>query len=155
MTDRPDNCAPRAPLLPEAPTQHPYKYHLLLPAESVSLASKVLPCLVLVELRERRGSEGRRTSQLIVSPHSSSSAKALPESVRVWRSFPSSNSVDCGSSVRILRILTENRLLSPSNVLESWLVRIILRHYFIVIHLPIIVSHSFTTLMLFVYLCIM
>jgi hypothetical protein len=40
-------------------------------------------------------------------------------------------------------ILIENRLLSPSSVLEVWLIRIILQHYLRVGDLPIIVSHSF------------
>jgi hypothetical protein len=45
---------------------------------------------------------------------------------------------------------TENQLSNPSGVLESQLVRIILRHYLRVGDLPIIVSHSFAALMLFV-----
>jgi hypothetical protein len=75
--------------------------------------------------------------------------EALPESVRVQWSFLSSSSVECGSSGRIL---LENRLLSPSGVLEPRLVGIILRHYLRVGDLPIIISHSFTALMLFVRL---
>jgi hypothetical protein len=78
--------------------------------------------------------------------------EALPESVQVRWSFLSTSSVECGSSARILRILIENRLLSPSGVLESWLAGIILRHYLGVGDLPIIVSHSFTALMLFLHL---
>jgi hypothetical protein len=74
------------------------------------------------------------------------------KSVWVQRSFLSSSSVECGSSVGIQRILIENRLSSPSGVLESWLVGIILWHYLRVGDLPIIVSHSFMTLMLFVHL---
>jgi hypothetical protein len=60
--------------------------------------------------------------------------------------------VECRSSIGILRIPTENRLSSPSSVLESWLVGIILRYYLRVSDLPIIVSHSFVDLMLFVHL---
>jgi hypothetical protein len=41
---------------------------------------------------------------------------ALPESIRVRRSFPSSSSVKCRSSTKILWIPTESRLLSPSGV---------------------------------------
>jgi hypothetical protein len=41
---------------------------------------------------------------------------------------------------------------SPSGVLESRLVRIILQHYLRMGDLPIIVSHSFASLMLFVHL---
>jgi hypothetical protein len=59
------------------------------------------------------------TSWLVESPPSSSSVEALPKSIRDRWSFPSSSSIECGSSVRILRILIENRLLSPSGVLES------------------------------------
>jgi hypothetical protein len=70
----------------------------------------------------------------------------------VRQSFLSSSSVECGSSTRILEILTKSRLSSPSGVLESRLVGIILRHYLRVGDLPIIVSHSFTALMLFVHL---
>jgi hypothetical protein len=46
----------------------------------------------------------------------------------------------------------ENQLSSPSGVLESWLIRIILRHYLRVDDLAIIVSHSSDGLMLFVQL---
>jgi hypothetical protein len=78
--------------------------------------------------------------------------EALPESVWVQRDFLSSSLVECGSSAKILRILIENRLSSPSSVLESWLVGIILIHDHRMGDLPIIVSHSFVALMLFVYL---
>jgi hypothetical protein len=78
--------------------------------------------------------------------------EALPESVRVQWDFLSSSSVECGSSAKILRILIENRLSSPSSVLESRLVGIILIHDLRMGDLPIIVSHSFVALMLFVYL---
>jgi hypothetical protein len=78
--------------------------------------------------------------------------EALPEFVRVQRSFLSSSSVECGSSIGFLQIPTENQLSSPSGVLESQLVRTILRHYLKVGDLPIIVSHSFAALILFVYL---
>jgi hypothetical protein len=78
--------------------------------------------------------------------------EALPESFWVQQSFPSSSSVECGSSAGILQIPTEDRLLSPSGVLESQFVRIILRHYLGVGDLPIIVSHSFAAPMLFVHL---
>jgi hypothetical protein len=43
-----------------------------------------------------------------------------------------------GSSTGILQIMTENRLSSPSDVLESWLVRIILQDYLRMGDLPII-----------------
>jgi hypothetical protein len=48
----------------------------------------------------------------------------LPESIRVRRGFSSSSSVECGSSARILRILTKSRLSSPSDVSGFWLVRV-------------------------------
>jgi hypothetical protein len=50
--------------------------------------------------------------------------EALPESVRVWWSFLSSSSIECGNSAEILWILTESRLLSPSSVSGFQLVRI-------------------------------
>jgi hypothetical protein len=78
--------------------------------------------------------------------------EALPESIWVQWSFPSSSSVECGSSAGILRILTENQLSSPSGVLESRSVEIILQYYLRVGDLSIIVSHSFAALMLFVHL---
>jgi hypothetical protein len=78
--------------------------------------------------------------------------EVLPESIQAGRSFLSSSSVKCGSCNRILQILTENQLFSPSGVFESRLVGIILRHYLKVGDLPIIVSHSFVALMLFVHL---
>jgi hypothetical protein len=74
--------------------------------------------------RERWGSEGRRTSRLIGSPQSSSSVRALSESVWVRWSFPNSRSIECGSSTGILWILTESQFLSPSGVLGFWLVGI-------------------------------
>jgi hypothetical protein len=74
----------------------------------------------------------------------------LPESVQVRRNFLSSSLVVCGSSARILRIPIGNRLLSLSGVLESWLVGIILRHYLRVGDLPIIVSHSFVALCIYI-----
>jgi hypothetical protein len=42
--------------------------------------------------------------------------EALSESIRVRRSLPSSNSVECGSSAGIHRISTNSRLSSPSGV---------------------------------------
>jgi hypothetical protein len=120
---------------------------------SVHGVSYSAPKFILYRVgRERWGSEGRRTSRLVRSHMSNSSMKALPESVWIRWSFPSSSSVDCGSSAGILWIPTENWLSSPSCVVESQLVRIILRHYLEVGDLPIIVSHSFTALMLFVHL---
>jgi hypothetical protein len=68
----------------------------------------VLPSSFFVEWRQRGGSEGWRTSWLVGTPPSSSSAEALLESVWVHQSFPSSSSIKCGSSARILWILTEN-----------------------------------------------
>jgi hypothetical protein len=50
--------------------------------------------------------------------------EALPESIWVWQSFFSSRSVECGSSARILWILIESRLSSPSVVSGCRLVRI-------------------------------
>jgi hypothetical protein len=50
--------------------------------------------------------------------------EALSEFIQVQQSFPSSSSVECGSSTGILWILTESQLSSPSGVLGSWLVRI-------------------------------
>jgi hypothetical protein len=44
--------------------------------------------------------------------------------VRVWQRFLSSGSVECGSSTRILWILTESRLSSSSGVSGFWHVRI-------------------------------
>jgi hypothetical protein len=78
--------------------------------------------------------------------------EALLEFIQVRRSFLSSNSVECVSFAGILGIPIENQLLSPSGALESWLIGIILRHYLGVGDLPIIVSHSFTALILFVHL---
>jgi hypothetical protein len=46
------------------------------------------------------------------------------ESIRVGWSFPSSSSVECGSSAGILWILTESRLSSTSGVSGFWLVGI-------------------------------
>jgi hypothetical protein len=110
-----------------------YKYHSAPPGRRCE-ESEVLPpplqgaskfnlCRVERE-RERQGSEGRRTSQLIGSPRSSSSAEALPESIWVRWSFLSSSSVECGSSAGILQTPIESRLSSPSGVLGSRLVRI-------------------------------
>jgi hypothetical protein len=76
----------------------------------------------------------------------------MPKSIRVRQSFLISSLVECGSSAGILRILTQNRLSSCSGVLESWHVKIILQHYLRVGDLPIIVSHPFAALMLFVHL---
>jgi hypothetical protein len=53
------------------------------------------------------------------SPPSSSSVKAVPESIRVRQSFLSSSSVKCRSSTKIMWILIKNWLLSPSGVFES------------------------------------
>jgi hypothetical protein len=78
--------------------------------------------------------------------------EALLESIQVRRSFLSSSAVECRSSAEFLQIPIENRLSSPSSVLESWLVEIILQHYLKVGDLSIIVSHSFVALMLFVHL---
>jgi hypothetical protein len=50
--------------------------------------------------------------------------EALPKSIQDRRSFLSSNLVECGSSAKILRILTESQLSSPSCVLGFQLVRI-------------------------------
>jgi hypothetical protein len=111
-------------------------------------APKFILCRVEREVR----SEGRRTSRHVRSPPTSSSVEAVQESVRVRQSFPSSSSVECGSFVRILWILTENWLSNPSGVLESRLVGIILWHYLRVGDSPIIVRHSFAALMLFVHL---
>jgi hypothetical protein len=69
------------------------------------LAPTSAPSFILVEWRERQGFEGRRTSQLVGSPRSSSSAEALLESIQVQRSFLS-------------------RLSSPSSVSRFWLVEI-------------------------------
>jgi hypothetical protein len=79
------------------------------------------------------------TSQLVRSPRSSSSAEALSESVQDQRSFLSLGLVECRSSAGILRILIE----SIHESLSCWI---------IVGDLPIIVSLSFTSLMLFVHL---
>jgi hypothetical protein len=84
----------------------------------------VLPSSFFVEYRERRGSEGWRTSWLIGSPWSSSSADALLEPIWIWRSFLSSSSVECRSSAGILWISTESQLSSPSGVSGSQLVGI-------------------------------
>jgi hypothetical protein len=63
-------------------------------------------------------------SRLVRSPQSSSSAEALSESIRNRWSFLSSSSVNYGSFTGILRIQTENLLLSPSGVLRFQRVRI-------------------------------
>jgi hypothetical protein len=86
-------------------------------------APKFILCRVERE-RERWGFEGRRTSRLVGSPRSSLSVEALSGSIRVWRSFLSSSSVEYWSSAGILRILTERRLSSPSGVSGFWLVGI-------------------------------
>jgi hypothetical protein len=87
------------------------------------LASYSAPKFILCTIeRERWGSEGQRTSRLGGTPLSSSSVEALPESVLDRRSFPSSSSIECGSSVGILWISTENWLSSPSGALESQIV---------------------------------
>jgi hypothetical protein len=83
-------------------------------------ATKFILCRVEREARF----EGRRTSRLVGSPESSSSVEALPESIRIRWSFPSSSLIECGSSARILWILTESRLSSPSCVSGSWLIGI-------------------------------
>jgi hypothetical protein len=64
------------------------------------------------------------TSWLIGRPWSSSSMEALLKSIRIRWSFLSSSLIECGSSTGILWIPTESRLLSPSGVSGSWLVRI-------------------------------
>jgi hypothetical protein len=64
------------------------------------------------------------SEDLSACPRSSLSTEALPESVRVRWSFLSSSSVECGSSARILQILTENRHSNPSGVLGFRLVGI-------------------------------
>jgi hypothetical protein len=78
--------------------------------------------------------------------------EALPESIQVQQSFLCSSSVECRSYARIFQILIENWLSSPSSVLVSWLVGIVLQHYIGVGDLPIIVSHSFAALLLFMHL---
>jgi hypothetical protein len=70
------------------------------------------------------GSEVRRTSRLVGSPQSSLSEEALPESIRVSWGFLTSSSVECRSSARILWILTESWLSSPSGVSGFWVVGI-------------------------------
>jgi hypothetical protein len=80
------------------------------------LAPYSAPKFILVEYRERRGFEGRRTSWLVGCPQSSLSTEALPQSIRVRWSFLSSGLIKCGSSTRILWILTESRLSNPSGV---------------------------------------
>jgi hypothetical protein len=50
--------------------------------------------------------------------------EALPESIQVRQSFPSSSSVECGSFVGILQIPIESRLSSPSGVSGFRLVEI-------------------------------
>jgi hypothetical protein len=64
------------------------------------------------------------TSQLAGSPQNSSSAEAMTEYVRDQWSFLSFSSVESGSSTRIMWILTESRLSSPSGVLGFRLVGI-------------------------------
>jgi hypothetical protein len=108
---RPDKWVPRAQSLA---TASPYSFYKC--EESEVWPPIVLPSSFLWS-RERRGSEGRRTSRLVRSPWSSSSVEALQESVQVRRRFPFSSSVECGSSAGILRIPIESRLSSPSDVL--------------------------------------
>jgi hypothetical protein len=89
------------------------------------LASYSAPKFILCRVeRERRCFEGQRTSRLVRSPRSSSSVEALLESIWIQWSFPSSSLVECGRSARILWILTESQLSSPSSVSGSQLVRI-------------------------------
>jgi hypothetical protein len=126
---RPDKWASRAQSSARTPPYSSYKYHGAPPVESVkkvrfSPPPKGLTNSIFVEERERRGSEGRRTSRLVESPRSSLSAEALPESVRVRWSFLSSGSVECGCSAKILCISTESRPLSSSSVSRFQLVRI-------------------------------
>jgi hypothetical protein len=109
------------------------------------------PKFILCRVEREEGSEGRRTSWPVRSPRSSSSAEALPESVRIQRSFSSSSSVEWRSSAGIPWIPTESRLLIP---LVYWNLSLpgYPRHYLRVGDLPIIVSHLFASLMLFVHL---
>jgi hypothetical protein len=109
---------PYAPnLWPEPRLTPPINTTVLPSAESVTKvrisppphqgASKFNLCRVEREARFR-------TSQLVGSPWSSSSAEALPESIQDQRGFLSSSLIECGSSVEILRILTEPTLESLS-----------------------------------------
>jgi hypothetical protein len=129
MAGRPDMWASCAQSLAKAPPYSSYKYHGAPSVESVKKVRfrppKGLPISIFVELRERRGSEGRRTSRLVGSPQSNSNVEALPESIQVRWSFLSSSSVEYRSSVSILQILTESWLSSPSGVSGSRLIRIL------------------------------
>jgi hypothetical protein len=78
--------------------------------------------------------------------------KALLEFVWVRRSFLSSSSVECRSSARILRISIETNSQVPL-VYQDFGLLGYLQHYLEVCDLLIIVSHSFTSLMVFVHLC--
>jgi hypothetical protein len=103
-----------------APIKTPHTPFGVMEIRKWGLPSYSAPMFILCRVeRERRGSKSRRTSWLVGSPLSNSSTEALPESIRVRRSFPSSSSVECGSSAEILWILTENRLSSPVGALES------------------------------------
>jgi hypothetical protein len=105
-----------------------YKYRPYPPRWKVrrkwGLASYSAPMFILYRVEREARLWGWRTSQFVASPRSSSSAKALPESVWTQWRFLRSSSVECRSSARILHILTESRLPSPSGVSGSWLVGI-------------------------------
>jgi hypothetical protein len=105
--DRPEKWASRTQSLARAPPYSSYIYHGPPPIEGVKKVRiipppKGLPNSIFVESRERRGSEGRRTSWLVGSPWSSSSVEALSESIWVQWSFLSPGSVKCESCAEIL-----------------------------------------------------
>jgi hypothetical protein len=115
----PDQVAWLASLTSAPHTPNLWPEHRLTPINTT-----VLPLAERVKKVRFSVPKGRRTSWLIGSPRSRSSVEALPESIRVRRSFPSSGSVKCGSSAGILRIPTESRPSSPSGVSRFWLVGI-------------------------------
>jgi hypothetical protein len=105
------------------------------------------PQRILIELLHSSYEEGSR--------HEKGKAGGLPGLSRVLgvaRARKLCRNLLGFNSQRILRVLIEDRLLSPSGVLESRLVRIILRHYLGMGDLPIILSHSFASFLLFVHL---
>jgi hypothetical protein len=136
---------------PHTPNLHP-EHHLtppinttMLPRQKVwrewGLAPYSAPKFILVEHRERRGLEGRTTSQLVGSPRSSSSAEVFQALVQ--------SSVEAPPEFCEFWQRGDSRvpLVHQDSGLSGYP-----RHYLRVGELPIIVSHSFTSLMLFVHL---
>jgi hypothetical protein len=91
------------------------------------------------------------TSRLFGSPRCSPSVEALSEFIWVRRSFLSSSSVESGTLSEFYEFRQRADSRVPLVYRDSGLTGY-LRHYLGVGDLPIIVSHSFASLMLFVHL---